>query len=336
MTLRYYSNAQGTTLADAVTSVANTISVASTSGLPISYPFILILDRGTASEEVVLCTNAAGTALTVTRGYDSTASFSHAAGASVQHGIAAIDAREANAHVNATSGVHGLVGALVGTTDTQTLTHKTLNAGASGTNVINGFGANMFMSSDATGKLVGSNKNIPAGTVMGTTDSQTVTNKTLALGNNSISGTLAQFNAALTDAQFATTAGVETLTNKTLTGPAINNGTLNGTGGTFAGTLTGAAHGDVKPNNVGRVVTAIDFGTNSVTVNGQGKATIAHQLGKNPASVVATMGLNGSVQMRVSVVDSTATNFTLEFRIATTGATASNGDTFGVNWIAVA
>jgi hypothetical protein len=50
-------------------------------------------------------------------------------------------------------------------------------------------------------------------------NSVTLTNKTIALGSNTISGTIAQFNTALTDADFATIAGTETLSNKTLTAP---------------------------------------------------------------------------------------------------------------------
>ena len=47
---------------------------------------------------------------------------------------------------------------------------------------------------------------------------QTLTNKTIALGSNTVSGTTAQFNTALSDGDFATLAGTETLTNKALNG----------------------------------------------------------------------------------------------------------------------
>jgi len=48
--------------------------------------------------------------------------------------------------------------------------------------------------------------------------SETLTNKTISLSSNTISGTTAEFNTALTDDNFATLAGTETLTNKTISG----------------------------------------------------------------------------------------------------------------------
>jgi hypothetical protein len=47
---------------------------------------------------------------------------------------------------------------------------------------------------------------------------QTLTNKTISLANNTVTGTITQFNTALSGADFATLAGSETLTNKDLTG----------------------------------------------------------------------------------------------------------------------
>jgi hypothetical protein len=48
--------------------------------------------------------------------------------------------------------------------------------------------------------------------------SETLTNKTISLSSNTVSGTTAEFNTALTDDNFATLAGTETLTNKTISG----------------------------------------------------------------------------------------------------------------------
>jgi hypothetical protein len=53
------------------------------------------------------------------------------------------------------------------------------------------------------------------------TSAQTLTNKTINLANNTITGTTGQFNAALSGGSFATLTGTEALTNKTLTSPTI-------------------------------------------------------------------------------------------------------------------
>jgi hypothetical protein len=63
---------------------------------------------------------------------------------------------------------------------------------------------------DATGQVV----------LRDTTD--TLTNKSIALSGNTVTGSIADFNTALTDADFATLAGTETLTNKTLTSPTVS------------------------------------------------------------------------------------------------------------------
>jgi len=53
--------------------------------------------------------------------------------------------------------------------------------------------------------------------------SATVTTKSIALGSNTITGTTAQFNTALTDGSFATLAGTEIFTNKTYDESATGN-----------------------------------------------------------------------------------------------------------------
>lgn len=139
MTVRNYTSAApSTTLAGALTNVATSLTVASSSGYP-STPFVAIINRDLADEEAVYVTNVSGTNWTVTRGYDGTTALSHLSGAKVEHGVTAIEFREANAHVNATSDVHGVTGGLKtyidagDTTNSSALTtHAALTSGVHG------------------------------------------------------------------------------------------------------------------------------------------------------------------------------------------------------------
>jgi len=60
----------------------------------------------------------------------------------------------------------------------------------------------------------------------------TLTNKTINLTDNTVTGTLAEFNTAVSDATLVSTTGSETLTNKTL---AISSNTITGTALTITG-----------------------------------------------------------------------------------------------------
>lgn len=98
-------------------------------------PFYVVIDRGTATEEKILCVSRAGNTLSVYddgvtngRAADDTAITAHSINADIEHVFTATDADEANLHVNSDAGVHGVTGDVVGTTDAQTLTNKTINA----------------------------------------------------------------------------------------------------------------------------------------------------------------------------------------------------------------
>lgn len=138
MTRRFYANAAPqVTLASSITSGATSLTISGTfAGWPVSFPYFAALDYGTASMELVLVTNVVGSVATITRAQDGTAAISHAAGATLDQVFVRQDLDEANAHVNATSGAHGISGSFVGTSDSQTLTNKTLtNPTVNGANV---------------------------------------------------------------------------------------------------------------------------------------------------------------------------------------------------------
>jgi hypothetical protein len=67
-------------------------------------------------------------------------------------------------------------------------------------------------------------------TLVGRATSDTLTNKSVDLTNNTLAGTLTEFNTALSGDNFVSLTGTETLTNKTLTSPTLNGSQMTTTG----------------------------------------------------------------------------------------------------------
>ena len=202
MTTRNYSSrSQQTTLTGTVTAGATSMVVVSGAALlggvtiAAGTTFTLVIDPDTAIEEIVDATAVSTNTFTITRAIDGSSAQAHSAGAVVRHMAIGRDYREANQHIEATTGVHGISNSstVVGTIDTQTLTNKTLTsptitnpnisgAGVDASIVFEGATADAY---ETTLTVVDPTQDntitLPntTGTVVIATATQTLTNKTL-------------------------------------------------------------------------------------------------------------------------------------------------------------
>ena len=208
MTTRNYSSrSQQTTLTSAVTAGASSLVVQSGTALlggqsiPAGTTFTIVVDPDTALEEILDATAVSTNTFTVTRAIDGSSAQAHSAGAVVRHMAIGRDYRESNAHVEATTGVHGISNSssVVGTIDTQTLTNKTLTAPTITNPNISGAGV------DASIVFEGATPDAFETTLTVVDPTQ---DNTLTLPNTT--GTVVVATA------------VQTLTNKTLTSPTIS------------------------------------------------------------------------------------------------------------------
>jgi hypothetical protein len=137
---KYSSRSQQTTLSSAVTSSGESITVVSAASLlggvtvAANEVFTIVIDPDTALEEIVDVVSASGNpvsgnTITIQRGRDGSTGTAHSAGAVVRHMAVGRDYREANEHINETTSAHGLtITDVVTTTNTKTLTNKTLTS----------------------------------------------------------------------------------------------------------------------------------------------------------------------------------------------------------------
>jgi len=265
-TRKYSSRSQQSTLSGALTSSATTTTVVSGSalagGVTISAGelFTVVIDPDTALEEIVDVSAISGNTLTIVRGIDGSSGVAHSAGAVVRHMAIGRDYREANTHIEATTG-HGTTGAVVGTTNTQTLTNKTLTSPTiTGTGAIAGtFTGNL--TGNVTGNVSGSSGSTTgnAATVTNgvyTTDTGTVTSTMIA--NGTIVNADINASAAIDKTKISGTA-VTLADTGTVTGTMIASDTI-----VNADINTAAAIAYSKLNLTGAIVNA-DITNDTIT-----------------------------------------------------------------------
>lgn len=239
-TRRHYAdNAPQLTLQSAITSTATSCTVTpSPTGWPTQFPFSATLEIGTANVEDVLVTNVVGAAFTITRAQNGSTAVAHGAGATIDHTFTMTDADDANAHVTSPSGVHGVAGNVVGTTDVQTLTNKTISgatytgtqamasATMSGTLNVTGTttlgvvntGAATCTSLSASGAISGASLTITGtGTFSGQLNANAAGTGLAVAHNATVGGTLAVTGAA----SAASVAATGDVSGKTVTGAHV-------------------------------------------------------------------------------------------------------------------
>lgn len=244
MSRRHYNdNAPATTLTGTIDSDDTDIGLLSLIGFPTTRPYTGTMGRGTASAEQVLVTNVVGSTVTVTRNYNGQGAFTHTSGEKFEHTANAIDFDEANAHIQAGADVHGVSGALVGTSNPQTLTNKVLSGGTATFVAEAGTPGVVITTTDADSSVGFEVKN-HAGTVVmkvlgsGATTVAGLTNT----GNETVAGTLG-VTGAVTLSAGATVTGIVTLNDDlAVTGDVTANditasGVLTGASGSFAGSV---------------------------------------------------------------------------------------------------
>lgn len=230
-TRKYKSRSQSTTLsaplsAGATSMTVNSGSTLAVTSIPNGQTYTVVIDPDTSLEEIVDITNwSSGNTFTIARGIDGSQDVAHSAGAVVRHMAIGRDYTEANTHIEASTGVHGLSGAVVGTTDTQPLTNKTIVAGS---NIITGITSAMIADATIVNADISASAAIAYSklALSGSVTSSDIANDTIV---NADINTAAAIAATKIAGTAVTQADTGTVTNTMIADNAVTNVKISGT-----------------------------------------------------------------------------------------------------------
>ena len=162
-----------------------------------------------------------------------------------------------------------------------------------------------------------------------TTGTVTLTNKTVDLGDNTLTGSLAEFNTALQGDSFVSLTGSETLTNKTLTTPTIAE--IDATGDftidAVADVILDAGGADILLKDDGTQYGALTNSSGELVVK-SGSTTALTFSGANVTSS-GNIIVGGNLTVNGSTTTVNSTNTTLDDNLLelNSGATSNANDT---------
>ena len=301
-TRKYSSRSQQTTLASALSSSGTSASVVSGTsllgGATISsgQTFTVVIDPDTALEEIVDVTAVSTNTLTIVRGIDGSSGVAHSAGAVVRHMAIGRDYREANTHIEASSGVHGVTGSVVGTTDTQTLTNKTISAAD---NTLTGVVT-------LTGTQTLTNKTLTSPTITGTgAIAGTFTGNLTGNVTGNVSGSAGSATTLATARDFQITGDIEAAAVSFNGSSSVSLVSSIATGAIVNADINASAAID-KTKISGTAITAGDTGTVTSTMIANDTIVNA-DINSSAGIAYSKLSLNGSITS-ADIVDGTIVN----------------------------